>query len=245
MSEKPESFLDIFVKIIYLCDCNHKKYSIMKKMFFLVFAFSMLMLSCSQPKVEDKIKALVETELKSNLLKPETYQLSNITIDSCFTDNLEKNMDIMLFGIELSKAYNKYLTAKEEANKQEVSMDIWKSFPNGPQYRQAKESYEKASKMKEDDKTAVLNLYKENIEAMREMASKHEFTGVYQVIVSYKAETRGGDQSAGQTLYYVDKNGEKILFAMGDEELVGLNMNALQDIVYEFADELAELAPQE
>ena len=70
----------------------------MKKLFF-SFISLVLMASCSVKTNEEKARELIEPEIKANLIKPESYEFANMQLDSCFTNNSERNPDALVFAL--------------------------------------------------------------------------------------------------------------------------------------------------
>ena len=58
----------------------------MKKVFFAITSL-VLLVSCSVKTNEEKARELIEPQVKSNLIKPESYEFAQMQLDSCFSDS--------------------------------------------------------------------------------------------------------------------------------------------------------------
>lgn len=70
-----------------------------------------LLWSCSQENKEDKARRLIEKELKSRLVKPETFEFADMKLDSCFTNDTN-NKDYIIFYVHLCDLVSQYKEQK-------------------------------------------------------------------------------------------------------------------------------------
>ena len=98
----------------------------MKKYLFSLLAIVSLgfLVSCSTKTNEEKARELIEPEIKSNLIKPESYELAQIKLDSCFSDS-QYNPEVLTFAMNVAKLYREYKEFVSDAEDAESSMTIY------------------------------------------------------------------------------------------------------------------------
>lgn len=213
----------------------------MKKLLLLFVGALAMLSSCHTPTIEEKAKALIEADMKTRLVKPDSYMLSNLTVDSCFTDQ-PTNYEVVSIGLELSKKYAGYKEYKEQADRAEVEASIFDSPYSRVQHKQAIEKFQKAKAVSDDLKAQILQIFKNNKEVITNLASGvHEFTGMYFAVLDYKAETNGGDVAGSEVLYYLNKDLTEIVASFTSQEFNLYKIDALRDIQYEFAEDFKNL----
>lgn len=214
--------------------------------FFNILSISVLFfLSCSNPTPEEQAKKLMEQYAKNKLVKPDSYEFIDMKLDSCFYGS-QVSPETFQFVLELGYLYNDYKRFKTKADGAETSLAIYSSSSFGydsafekQKRKQYKEEFDKASKMKENYKEKILQLYKDNIDLLKAYANGGgEFTG-YFGILQYRAETNGGTKRIGEDLFFFDKKITNVLSTYDGDDLRDLMI--LEDINYEFESDLAEL----
>ena len=94
----------------------------MKKVLLPLFCLALLA-SCSVKTNEEKARELIESDVKANLIKPESYEFAQIKLDSCFSDS-QYNPEAIAFAMNVAKLYKEYKEYASEAERAESSMTI-------------------------------------------------------------------------------------------------------------------------
>lgn len=217
------------------------------RQFLFVIASLAFLASCSVKTNEEKARELIEPQVKSHLIKPETYEFAEIKIDSCFSDDIEHNPDVFVFSLKVAKIYKEYKKYMSEAELAESSMTIYASSygyqdaHSKQQEKKYKAEMEKAKRKAETAKEEILNLYKDNrkfINGLKE--GKHEFLG-WMVAFGYRAETSGGMKRMSGVLCYLNKDLTEVNYLFSEEDLETVQDPEIDDLQYEFEDELKEI----
>ena len=95
----------------------------MKKLAVTFFSL-VLFASCSVMTNEDKARELIESDVKANLIKPESYEFAQIKLDSCFSDS-QYNPEALTFAMNVAKLYKEYKEYASDAERAESSMTIY------------------------------------------------------------------------------------------------------------------------
>ena len=222
----------------------------MKKWFFVTIGFAILT-SCSVKTNEEKARELIEQRVKSNLIKPESYEFAELTLDSCFMNDAEHNADAISFAIKVAKLYKEYKDYMSDAESAESSMSIF-SYSYGYQsehdklkQKKYKAEMEKAQRKAEAIKDKILKLYKDNVSIFKNInEGKHEFSG-WRAVFNYRAETAGGIKTIGGELCFLNKDLTEITYMISRDEMDEIQSAELDDIQYEFEDDLKELFSKE
>lgn len=210
-----------------------------------------LLTSCSVKTNEEKARELIEPQIKANLIKPESYEFADIKLDSCFSDDADRNPEALAFALKVSKLFQEYKEYKDNAEEAESSMTIYapsygyQSAHGKQQEQKYRAEMEKAQRKAESTKEKILQLYKDNqklIETIKE--GKHEFLG-WIVAFSYRAETAGGMKTMGGTLCFLNNDITEITQMFSEEDLETMQSAGLDDLQYEFEDELKEIFGKE
>lgn len=217
----------------------------MKKIIFTVIAFALLT-ACSTKTNDEKARELIEPEVKANLIKPESYEFAQMRLDSCFSDS-QQNPNVVAFALEVAKLFNEYNGYTSDAERAESSMTIY-----APSYgyqsahdKQQQKKYEsemvKAKRKAADTKEKIIQLYKGNKKMFEAFESgKHEFIG-WMAIFGYRAETAGGMKTMGEDLFYLNKDLTEITNRFTKEDMIEMESANLDDLKYEFEDELKDI----
>ena len=210
--------------------------------------FSLVLLaSCSVKTNEEKARELIESDVKANLIKPESYEFAQIKIDSCFSDS-QYNPEAIAFAMNVAKLYKEYKEYASDAERAESSMTIYapsfgyQDAHSKQQQKKYKAEMEKAQRKAADTKAQIIQLYKDNKDLIAGMESGgiHEFIA-WAVTFGYRAETAGGLKTMGGALYYLNKDMTEIIQRFTDDDMRDMQSEDLQDIKYEFEDELKEI----
>lgn len=222
----------------------------MKKSLFTIIVLALLA-SCSVKTNEEKARELIEPELKANMIKPESFEIAQIQLDSCFSDDSRFNPDAFEFGMKvfnLCKEYRKYTSEAENA---ESYMTIYapsygyQSAHSQQQHNKYKAEMEKALRKAAAVKDNIINLYKDNKKFIEGVESaKHEFTG-WAASVAYRAETAGGMKMMDGVLFFLNKDLTKITHRFTKEDINNGQLSDLEDLKYEFEDDLREIFEDE
>ena len=224
----------------------------MKKLIFSLLAIVSLgfLVSCSTKTNEEKARELIEPEIKANLIKPESYELAQIKLDSCFSDS-QYNPEVLTFAMNVAKLYREYKEFVSDAEDAESSMTIYapsygyQSTHSKQQYKLHKAEMEKAQRRAADKKDQIIKLYKDNKDFLIGMKSGklrvgHKFIA-WAVTFGYRAETAGGMKTMGGALYYLNKDMTEIIHRFTEDDMKDMQSTDLQDINYEFENELKEI----
>ena len=213
--------------------------------------FLALLASCSNKTNEEKARDLIEPQVKANLIKPESYEFAQIQIDSCFSDDADRNPDAIIFAMKVAKLYKEFKKYKENAEEAESSMTIYdssygyQSAHSKQQHQKYKSEMELAQRKADTTKEKILQLYKDNKQLFENIKSgKHEFTG-WAVTFGYRAETAGGLKTMGAGLYILNKELSEIIYTFSEEDMADIQSAELEDLKYDFEEELNEIFEKE
>ena len=217
----------------------------MKKLIFTVIAFALLT-ACSTKTNDEKARELIEPEVKANLIKPESYEFAQMRLDSCFSDS-QQNPNVIAFALEVAKLFNEYNGYTSDAERAESSMTIYapsygyQSAHDKQQQKKYKSEMVKAKRKAADTKEKIIQLYKGNKKMFEAFKSgKHEFIG-WMAIFGYRAETAGGMKTMGEDLFYLNKDLTEITNRFTKEDMIEMESANLDDLKYEFEDELKDI----
>lgn len=204
---------------------------IMKKIFYLALV-AIVMVACGQSQ-EQKAEYLIKESLKKSLYKPETYKPVETKVDSAFAPY----DDPVFFEelAELGKMNSEYEELESKAKHAKSSMAIW----SGPymsaygrnEYQEAKSDYEEANAKIEKLKTKGRKQF-EKIANMLQVSNK--FIG-YKAVHNYRADNNAGNTLIGNTIFFIDKNFEEIMYSMEVDEY-----NQVQEAISSFKEQIEE-----
>ena len=202
-----------------------------------------LLASCSVKTNEEKARELIEPQVKSSLIKPESYEFAQMQLDSCFSDS-QQNPEVIAFALKVAKLFNEYKGYASDAERAESSMTIYapsygyQSAHSAQQQKKYKAEMEKARRKAADTKDQIIQLYKDNKALFTAFQSgKHEFIG-WMAVFGYRAETAGGMKTMGEGLFYLNKDLSEITARFTKEDMIEMESADLDDLKYEFEDEL-------
>ena len=203
----------------------------------------LILASCSVKKNEEKARELIEPQLKASLIKPESYEFAQMQLDSCFSDS-QQNPEVIAFALKVAKLFNEYKDYASEAERAESFITIYapsygyQSAHDKQQQKKYKAELEKTKRKAADTKEQIIQLYRDNKKLFTAFQSgKHEFIG-WMVIFDYRAETAGGIPTMGEGLFYLNKDLTEITNRFTEEDMREMQSADLEDLKYEFEDEL-------
>ena len=221
----------------------------MRKVLFAVISLALLA-SCSVKTNEEKARELIEPQVKSSLIKPESYEFAQIKIDSCFSDS-QHSPEAIVFALEVAKLWNEYKEYSSDAERAESSMTIYapsygyQSAHSKQQQKKYKAEMEKAQRKAADAKAKIIQLYQDNKQLFINIGTgKHEFIG-WMADFGYRAETAGGMKTMGECLFYLNKDLTEITHRFTDEDMRDMQSADIDDLKYEFEDELKDIFGEE
>ena len=221
----------------------------MKKILFAITCL-VLLVSCSVKTNEEKARELIEPQVKSSLIKPESYEFAQIQLDSCFSDS-QQNPEVITFAMKVAKLFNEYKDYTSDADRAESSMTIYapsygyQSAHDKQQQKKYKAEMEKARRKAANAKEQIIQLYRDNKKLFTAFQSgKHEFIG-WMAVFGYRAETAGGMKTMGEGLFYLNKDLTEITNRFTEEDMRDMQSAGLDDLKYEFEDELKDIFGEE
>ncbi len=219
----------------------------MKKIFLSIIGITLLA-ACSVKSNEEKVRELIEPKIKANLIKPDSYEFGSLQLDSCFSDDSQYNPEAVALGIKVAKLFIDYKEYKSDAENAESSMSIYapsygyQSEHDKQQQKKYRAEMEKAQRKADAAKEQIIQIYKNNSKLFEQLASgKHEFIG-WMAAFGYRAETAGGLKTMGVALYYLNKDLTEITHQFSEDDMRLVQEAGLEDLQYEFEDELSKLA---
>lgn len=214
----------------------------MKKLLFSIFVLALS--ACSNPTTEEQVQQIVENDIKSLLLKPESFSLIQFQMDSCFLDDVTTPRSLN-FNIELAELFSQYMENKSEADDAESFMSIYTPINSytsehaKTEYKQYKAKMEKAQQKADDVKAKIIDLYVQNKEWLKTQGQEpHDHCGM-RAYVTYKAQAQGGMTIASDYLYFFDKD-LNIVYRISSSDMSESKTKMLQDIKYELGEDLTK-----
>ena len=221
----------------------------MRKVIFIISSLALLV-SCSVKTNEEKARELIEAQVKSSLIKPESYEFAQIQLDSCFSDS-QQNPEVIAFAMKVAKLFNEYKEYSSDAERAESSMTIYapsygyQSAHSAQQQKKYKAEMEKARRKAADTKEQIIQLYRDNKKLFMAFESgKHEFIG-WMAVFGYRAETAGGMKTMGEGLFYLNKDLTEVTNRFTEDDMRDMQSADLDDLKYEFEDELKGIFGEE
>ena len=214
----------------------------MKKCLFVTLSF-LLLASCSVKTNEEKAREIIEPEVKSSLIIPESYEFAQLQLDSCFSDSKQNPKKIEI-ALKMAKMINDYKRFTYDAESAESSMAIYapsygdQSAFEKQQYKKYKTEIEKAKRKASNMKDLILKTFVEYKDMFGAYESgKHEFIGG-RADISYRAETAGGLKTMGHVLFFLDKDLTKGTYRFDDEEMNSVSYSNFEDFLYELEEDM-------
>lgn len=221
----------------------------MRKVLFAITCLALLA-SCSVKTNEVKARELIEPEVKAILIKPESYEFAQIQLDSCFSDS-QHNPEAIVFALKVAKLFDEYKGYMSDAERAESSMTIYapsygyQDAHSKQQQKKYKAEMEKAQRKAAAAKDQIIQLYRDNKQLILSFESgKHDFVG-WAVSFGYRAETAGGLKTMGGSLFYMNKDLTQITHRFTKEDMNLIQSAGIDDLKYEFEDELKDVFGEE
>ena len=221
----------------------------MRKVLFAITCLALLA-SCSVKTNEEKARELIEPEVKAILIKPESYDFAQIQLDSCFSDS-QHNPEAIVFALKVAKLFDEYKGYMSDAKRAESSMTIYapsygyQDAHSKQQQKKYKAEMEKAQRKAAAAKDQIIQLYRDNKQLILSFESgKHDFVG-WAVSFGYRAETAGGLKTMGGSLFYMNKDLTQITHRFTEEDMNLIQSAGIDDLKYEFEDELKDVFGEE
>ena len=183
----------------------------MKNYCYLVL-FAVLVVACGQSQ-KQKAEALIKETLERSLIKPDTYTPIETKVEEAFAP-----YDDPAFLKELTEMINmtvEYADLMEKAKHAKLLMSKrsapYRSSDGKDEYQEAKKVYNakieeiKIKTRKQDEKIANMLL------------EDRKFLG-YKAIHTYRAVNNAGNTFNGNTVFFIDKNFEKVVYSMDVED---------------------------
>ena len=203
----------------------------MKKYFYLAI-LTIVLVACSQSQ-EKKAEVMIRESLKTTLFKPETYRPVETKVDSAYSpyDDPELYKE-MIKLIELS---NEIDELKEKAKDAKSKMAMWDSPYSTAygknEYREAKEEYEETNAKMEKLREKGLSQYMLTSAMLK---ADRKFVG-FKAMHNYRADNNAGNTLIGNTVFFIDKNFEKIMYSLDVDEY-----DKMQEVIKQLEEELEE-----
>lgn len=224
----------------------------MKQFLFVILSLAVLIACSNKTKEEsesldpqDKARELIEPQIKADLINPDSYEFSQLELDSCFTN--DQNAEVFMLSLKVARLYKDYRKYMSDAEEAESFMSIYEPFDGYQDSYDKREEQkyraemEKAQRKASAVKEKILQLLKDNKQVILDLHSdKHEFTG-WLAILKYRAETGGGQKTIGEDAFFLNKDMTKITYHLTEEDMKDLQTAGLEDIQYELEEELKEI----
>lgn len=218
----------------------------MRKIFIIATCITILA-SCSSKTNEQKARELIEPDIKSHLINPESYEFAEMKLDSCFSDDIARNADFTTFALKVVKLYKEYKKYMSDAENAESAMNVYapsyeyQSALFKQQLKKYKAEMEKSKRKAAIVKEKILQMYKDNEKMFLAVKDgKHEFVG-WAASISFRVETAGGLKTMGGILYFLNKDLTKITAQFTEEDFEDLEDSSIEDVNYEFEDDLRKM----
>lgn len=217
----------------------------MKNILFAVISLALLA-SCSVKSNEEKVRELIEPQIKASLIKPETYEFAELRLDSCFS-NTQTDPKIMLLGMKVAKLYNEYKGYMSDAEQAESSMTLYapsygyQSAHSKLQQKKYKAEMERARRKAAEVKEQILQIYRSNKKLFVNLDSlDHEFVG-WIASVGFRAETGGGTKTMSGNLFLLNKDFTEVIYQFSEQDITEFRFANTDDLKYDFEKELREI----
>jgi len=204
---------------------------IMKNFFYLTL-IAIVMVACGQSQ-EQKAESLIKESLKKSLYKPETYKPVETKVDSAFAPY----DDPVFFEelTELSKMTSEYEELELKVKLAKSSMAIWSGLDMSAygrnEYQESESEYEESNAKLEKLKTKGRKQFEKIANMLQE---SNKFIG-YKAVHNYRADNNAGNTLIGNTIFFIDKNFEKITYSIGVDEY-----NQVQEAINSLKEQIEE-----
>lgn len=195
----------------------------MKRTLLLITA-AVLLSACSDT-LNDKAEDLIEKDMKTTLVKPDTYDAIETKTDSAFTPQDDPQLftlflDIARENVSINTIEQSIADLKENMKNAEQGMNL-ASTKNDESYRKKhaefKKYYDECQKQIneiEPKMDVIMERIQEKLEKMNELTSaKRQFIG-YKSVHRYSAENQDGKELTDSCYYLFDKNMQKVVLSL-------------------------------
>ena len=202
------------------------------KNFFYLTLIAIVMVACGQSQ-EQKAESLIKESLKKSLYKPETYKPVETKVDSAFAPY----DDPVFFEelTELSKMTSEYEELELKVKLAKSSMAIWSGLDMSAygrnEYQESESEYEESNAKLEKLKTKGRKQFEKIANMLQE---SNKFIG-YKAVHNYRADNNAGNTLIGNTIFFIDKNFEKITYSIGVDEY-----NQVQEAINSLKEQIEE-----
>ncbi len=186
----------------------------MKNYCYLVL-FAVLVVACGQSQ-KQKAEALIKETLERSLIKPDTYTPIETKVEEAFAP-----YDDPAFLKELTEMINmtvEYADLMEKAKHAKLLMSKWsapyRSSDGKDEYQEAIKVYDEANAKIEEIK---IKTRKQDEKIANMLLEDRKFLG-YKAIHTYRAVNNAGNTFNGNTVFFIDKNFEKVVYSMDVED---------------------------
>lgn len=204
---------------------------IMKNFFYLTL-IAIVMVACGQSQ-EQKAEVLIKESLKKSLYKPETYKPVETKVDSAFAPYDDPAFFEEL--TELSKMTSEYEELELKAKHAKSSMAIWSTLDMSAygrnEYQESESEYEESNAKLEKLKTKGRKQFEKIANMLQE---SNKFIG-YKAVHNYRADNNAGNTLIGNTIFFIDKNFEKITYSIEGDEY-----NQVQEAINSLKEQIEE-----
>lgn len=202
------------------------------KKFLVLIAVLIGMASCQTN--EQKAEALVKDNLKKALYKPETYKPIETKLDSAFAPYddpsfYEELFDLVKIEDELTKLDGEL---KQAVRSMIIYGSGYQTAYDKLEYQEAKEKYDKVTAQTEKTKE---RLKKQVVVVATSLQKKPTFIG-YKITHNYRAENNAGNSLIGNSVFFVDKDLERVTYSMETDEY-----NQTQKLLKQLKAEIEEI----
>lgn len=191
--------------------------------------------------------ALIEAEVKANLANPNSYELRDLVLDSCFSDDAEHNAEAVALTVQIVKEYQLYKACVANADKAKRKMYVLAPEGDAPNYSQAEwekahAEYEREQSGVDAAKQKILSLFSSNEQFLRGFAGEgagHEFTG-WMATVKYRSFAPGGIFESSR-VYYLDAELAHITHCFDEDDVLSIQSGALEEFMCEFREDIGRM----
>ena len=195
----------------------------------LCICFAIALSSCTKSP-EQKVKDLVEEEIKKNLYFPDSYDLADAKIDSAFSPY--DSYEFMEMTAKLVQLGNEVSAAREDIKEKNSDVSMW-SMPYASAYAstQLKQAKTELAEAEAKETKAIKDGQSLAIKMRTMLDKKPEFIG-YKAIISYRSKNNDGNVTMDKVFVLLDKNLEKVIHMCDNSEyeLYNQAIKAIQEM---------------
>lgn len=181
----------------------------MKRLYFLLFCMIALM-SCQSPG--KKAEKLIKAYMFKSLYDYNSYEATETKIDSCY-NSIFYDTEAQLAALAAKESIEEAQEYKEDLEDAEYEMNLWydnryMTHYGKSRYKSAKEDYNEARKRLLEAQISS----NENLLQIKQKSIDYntDFIG-WEVMHSFRCNTRGGDPSLGNYTFIINKDFTEII----------------------------------